>query len=233
MGACALTFVAITITVIIIATTDSQHTPDIPTEKASATTPTTSAMPGQRPLLRLERQVIASSDDLEQHPSGKIDVNSEDLDLGDKPYAYVRFQNVAIPHGAEIESAFIQFTTKANSNQPNASYLIQAELTPNAQEPWLNQTKFISKRQTTTTQVNWENVPTWKQAGDAGDAQQTNDLSILVQEIIDQSGWRSGNAMAFIIANSGAMRKVATFDLNPDWAPRLIIEYREPKHPRW
>jgi len=225
MGACAVTLIGATIAIIVISTKDSEPTAAASAAQASTTTP---AAPAQPQSMRLKRQVIASSDDLEQQPSGRIDATSEDIDLGDKPYCYVRFEDIAIPPGSEIQKAFIQFTAKAHSSESNPAYIIQAELTPNAKPPWLNQTRFISKRPTTTAQVSWENIPVWQNAGDAGEAQRTSDLSAIVQEIIDQSKWNSGNAIAFTIANSSAKRKVASYDLNPDWAPRLVVEYRVP-----
>jgi len=225
MGACAVILIGIAIAIIVIAIKDSEPSAAAPAVQASTTTP---AAPAQPHSMRLERQVIASSDDLEQHPNGRIDATSEDLDLGDKPYSYVRFEDIAIPPGSDIQKAYIQFTAKTKGSEPNPAYLLKAVMTPNAQPPWLNQTRFISKRPTTTAQVSWENIPVWQNAGDADEAQRTSDLSAIVQEIIDQSKWNSGNAIAFTIANESAKRQAITYDLNPDWAPRLVVEYRVP-----
>jgi hypothetical protein len=52
----------------------------------------------------------------------------------------------------------------------------------------------------------------------------TPDLSSIVQEIVDLSGWDSGNAMVFMIEGSGK-RVAASYDGNKHSAPLLHVEY--------
>jgi hypothetical protein len=49
--------------------------------------------------------------------------------------------------------------------------------------------------------VNW-NPPSWNTDA-AGAAEQTPNITSIVQEIVDRPGWESGNAMAFIFDGSG------------------------------
>ncbi|MCK4988269.1 MAG: hypothetical protein KAS40_22190, partial [Desulfobacterales bacterium] len=56
------------------------------------------------------------------------------------------------------------------------------------------------------------------------DYPRTPDLSSIVQEIVNRSGWDSGNAMAFIIAGSGK-RVTKSYDGNRHAAPLLHVEW--------
>jgi hypothetical protein len=56
-------------------------------------------------------------------------------------------------------------------------------------------------------------------------AQRTPDLSAVVQEIVGQPGWASGNAIAIMIAGTGT-RTARAF--NAAGAPVLHIEYTIP-----
>ncbi len=55
---------------------------------------------------------------------------------------------------------------------------------------------------------------------------QTPGLTAIVQEIVDRSGWASGNAMAFIIEGPGRRTAVA-FDQDSARAPLLHVEYHD------
>ena len=84
-------------------------------------------------------------------------------------------------------------------------------------------TNNITNRTPTSASVNWE-PPNWISVGDTGPDQRTDDLSTVVQEIVGQPGWNSGNAMVIIF--SGAGKRVAeAFDGEPASAPELVIEY--------
>jgi hypothetical protein len=58
----------------------------------------------------------------------------------------------------------------------------------------------------------------------AVDYPRTPDLSDIVQEIVDRTGWSSGNEMAFIIEGSG-QRKTKSYDGNRVVAPLLHVEW--------
>ncbi|MGA1843834.1 MAG: PilC/PilY family type IV pilus protein [bacterium] len=59
---------------------------------------------------------------------------------------------------------------------------------------------------------------------DPAENPRTPDLSQIVQEIVDRSGWNSGNAMAFIITGSGC-RIAESYDGESGAAPLLHVEY--------
>jgi hypothetical protein len=53
-----------------------------------------------------------------------------------------------------------------------------------------------------STIVSWSPVP-WTTIGQAGPYQRTPDISRIIQEIVEQPGWLSGNSPALIITGAG------------------------------
>ena len=155
------------------------------------------------------------NDDLEEvmAPSGgdtvgDLDPGSSDLELGTEgppdpnQAVALRYLNVDIGQGqgSTIQSANLQFTVDEDDNEVT-SVRIFGELTPNS--PLLDHTSpfNLTGRNLTTSSVVWSNIPVWPDTHgvDAGPDQLTPDLVPIVQEIVNQAGWASGNAMTFII----------------------------------
>ena len=168
-------------------------------------------------------QVSQSSDDAEEATSS-MDLNSGDLDFGDKEYNGIRFQNVAIEQGASITNAYIQFTADDNNQSASASYTIYGEDVDNAAN-FTTANNNLSSRTYTSASVAWNNIPAWNTAGQSGDAQKTPDISSIVQEIVDRGGWSSGNPMAFFVNGNSGKRSARTYDADPNKAAKLVIEY--------
>jgi hypothetical protein len=82
----------------------------------------------------------------------------------------------------------------------------------------------ISNRTLSGNYVEWDPIPVWDTSGDVF---QTPDISSLVQQIVGRSGWLSGNAMVFVLEGMQWNRSAATYDYDPDLAPRLHIEFGE------
>jgi len=144
--------------------------------------------------------VIANSDDMEEALAGGSvrdgSGGDNDLDLGDSIIG-IRFQNVQIPQGVTITSASIGFI--ADENGSAASTLtIDAQAVDSA--PAMSTTSTnISGRTGTTAQVTWS-----PQAWTSGDPYSTDDISTIVQELVNRAGWNSGNAMLFRTKSSAA-----------------------------
>ncbi|MDX8520145.1 metallophosphoesterase, partial [Mesorhizobium dulcispinae] len=66
--------------------------------------------------------------------------------------------------------------------------------------------------------------------GEQGLAERTPDLSTIVQEIVNRSGWAALNDMAFVITGTGT-RTADSYEYNPASAPLLHIEYTLPGPP--
>ncbi len=169
-------------------------------------------------------QVSQSADDAEESSNGAMDLTSGDLDLGDKPYNGLRFQNVDIEQGASITNAYIQFTADKDNQSASASYTIKGQASDDA-SVFTTSNSNITSRSTTSASVNWNNIPAWNTAGQTADAQKSPDISTIVQEIVDRVGWSSGNAMAFFVSGSSGKRSAKTYDSDPAKAPKLVIEY--------
>jgi hypothetical protein len=172
-------------------------------------------------------QVASSADDSEEKAeSGATSLDSSDLELieheGDYQIVGVRFGGVAIPAGATIVDAYIEFVADQKDSDP-ASLTFYGEATDDA-PPFEDDNSDISTRSLTTASVIWSDIPPWTVVHEA---HRTPDLSPIVQEIVNRRGWKSGNAMAFIISGTGS-RTAEAYDGEPVLAPKLVIRYQVP-----
>lgn len=147
---------------------------------------------------------------------GFMDLGSSDLEFGeisdDQGLVTVglRFNNVAIPQGATVTNASIQFNCDKEGADP-VEVTIYGENVGNA-AAYDGTSGELTARALTTANAVW-NIPEWVAAGDRGDAQKTVDLSAIVQEIVNRGDWSSGNSLNFIIQNSGASANVTVDDV--------------------
>jgi hypothetical protein len=173
----------------------------------------------------VEKRIAASADDAEQGASGGVDVDSSDLEIvadgGDVQTIGLRFGGLAIPPGAPIVAAWIQFQTDEVSTAAT-SLVLQGEASDNA-APYTSGTNNVGARPRTAASVTWT-PPAWNLVGEAGAAQRTPDLSALVQQVVNRGGWLSGNAMAFVITGSGT-RVAESFDGTAAGAPLLHVVF--------
>jgi hypothetical protein len=200
--------------------------------------------------------IDVSTDDCEQE-NDEIDTPyDDDLDAGwegeegDANILTVglRFQNITIPAGATIHSAYIKvWSHEGKSTADVAKITITAEATDNAET--FNETDLITDRSRTSASVLWEVADEWI----IWQPYETPDLKEIVQEVIDRGGWESGNAIAFILEGEDQgpsdvenAREFEAFeniadpeDTDPDGnpgdgqnhperVPRLFIEYSLP-----
>jgi trimeric autotransporter adhesin len=178
-------------------------------------------------------KVLASSDDAEETTgTGTVSLSSSDLELGGYDYSSntaqitgIRFPNVILPTGATITNAYIQFSVdELYPNTPST-----ADITIKAQRgnaaTYTAANNNISSRTYTTAQTTWA-TPAWTVLDQRLVAQQTPDIKTLINEAI-QTGWVSGNALAFSFTAPIAGHATAwAFDANSTTdLPELVIEY--------
>jgi hypothetical protein len=182
-----------------------------------------------------EGRIIDDSDDTEElDPSGTPEAGSSDLEfpyedagMGDKQLVAMRWQDVGVPKGAAILNAWIEFTVDEIEEDLHVSVIIEGELNPNPLAFDESLPFEIANRQPRTTAQaiyepeHWETV---------GDKHQTSDISPVIQEIVNQDGWASGNALVLIIrdnpANPSKGNRTAEADAGgTDIATLLHIEY--------
>ena len=175
-------------------------------------------------------QISSSMDDVEEDEfDNEPYFSSSDLELvydmgfGDQTIG-LRFTNVAIPQGATISSAYIQFTVDEADSDPS-SVTIAIEDTGNS-GAYADQSSTVSSRSYVANTVDWNNIPVWTNAGDSSQDQATPDLSSLLQSVVNRSDWASSNAVSFKIDGSGA-RTAVSYDGDSTLAPRLVVELAE------
>src|SRR5918999_5821731 len=175
----------------------------------------------------LDVRVTAGAHDAEEATSGSVSLTSSDLELvadgSVQQTVGIRFSTVAIPAGAEIRAAWIQFS--ADEAQSEATSLtVQAQASDSA-AAYTTAAHNVSSRPRTAAAASWS-PPAWT-SGAVGAAQRTPDLSALVQEVVARPGWASGNALAFVIAGTGH-RTADSFEGGATVAPLLHVEYTSP-----
>jgi len=177
-------------------------------------------------LVATQRQIMNSRDDAEESGDGSINFSSSDLEFVqddmDTQVVGLRFRDLQVPHGVIITKAYLEFLVD-EINTGSIDLMIAAQATPNASS-FSSDVNDISSRVKTMANVSWDNEDDWSVIGER---QQSPDISSLIQEVINQSGWINGNAVAIIISGSSSGKREAdSFDGNPSGAPKLIIEYR-------
>ncbi|NVJ60249.1 MAG: DUF5011 domain-containing protein [Gammaproteobacteria bacterium] len=176
---------------------------------------------------RIQRSIDNGNDDVEQRTDGSMYSNSSDIELvndnGDQIVG-LRFNNLTIPQNAVIKNAYLQFT--ADETNSGATVLqIRAHAADNA--PVFGTTSNnLSQRNLTSTSVSWSPAA-WNSVGESSSAQRTPSLSGVIQQIVNRSGWNSGNSIAFVISGSGE-RTAESFEGSSSNAAKLIIEYTDP-----
>ena len=174
----------------------------------------------------LERSVVAGSDDAEETSAGAVSLTSSDLELvfdgsstGNQKIG-MRFTNVTLPPGATITDAYVQFEVDEVSTGTPVSLVVQGETSLNP-PTFTTATRNVSSRPRTSISVPW-NPPTWPMTHVAGVDQRTPNIAAVIQEIVSQEGWASGNSVAIIVTGSGK-RTAEAFDGSR--GPMLHIEY--------
>jgi hypothetical protein len=173
----------------------------------------------------VEKRVATGNDDAEQHSGdGQMNLSSSDLELvvdGSYDINAVRFTGVAVPQGATISNAYIQFQCDEVSTGVS-SLTIRGQDIDDA--PGFTSTAFdISSRTVTTASVAWS-PPDWNTVDEAGTNQRTADISSIIQEIVNRPGWISGNDIVIIFTGTGT-RTAESYDGSSAAAPLLHVEH--------
>jgi len=184
------------------------------------------------------RRITSSGNDVEESANGFLYKNSSDLELifddytadGTNPQGNqslgLRFYTMNIPQGANITSAYIQFTsddesTDLDSNPANVTIWGYDANTA----PLFSNNGSVTGAPKTSASVNW-NIPDWTYPGVVSNAQRTPDLSSIVQEIVNRSGFTPSSAIGMIISGQGRRNaSSADNDRLPNSGPQLCVTY--------
>jgi 2',3'-cyclic-nucleotide 2'-phosphodiesterase (5'-nucleotidase family)/uncharacterized protein YjdB len=195
--------------------------------------------------------VKAASDDMEEQITGgegpgNMDTHSSDIEIGvqspgeadeEAQYIGIRFADLAIPAGAAVTSAYIQFTVDEEKNGNPFDIRIVAEDVDNAETYNGGSTSDTSvpydisnryNNYSTAADVNWalagDGSTDWLTEGVASELQRTPDIATLVQAVVDRPGWASGNAISFLMYGSGC-RTAISYENDPTQAAVLHVTF--------
>jgi CheY-like chemotaxis protein len=143
----------------------------------------------------------------------------------------VRFTNVTIPRGATITSAKLDFVESFGGNYgTNVKTKIYGEA---ADSPTTFSTSSLPRsRSLTTANVSWNSNGTIVGTGSLYSTSATApppEMATIVQEIVDRSGWASGNNMAFLVKDNGSTNdwwwEPRSYAFGASSAPYLYVTY--------
>jgi hypothetical protein len=177
----------------------------------------------------IEQRISSDIDDIEEDLSdGSIYSNSSDIELtydsniGNQIIG-LRFNELEIPKESNIINAYIQFTCDETSRGEGV-FTINGQASSNA-ETFTTESYNLSVRDLTSSFITWEPLD-WDTVGESGTAQQTSDISQIVQEIVDYDEWSSNNSLAIIISSDdNIVRCAESYRGSSSKAPLIHIEY--------
>ena len=175
----------------------------------------------------LNIRISSDNDDVEEWSNGNMYFDSSDLELvDDSDYGGIqevglRFLNLQVPQGATISNAYIEFETdELDSVTTNINFYAQDI----DDAPAFSTTNYdLTDRTKTSAYLAWSNVPAWTTLDEK---HQTPDLTAVVQEVVDRSGWTSGNDMVIVITGTGERTAESYFGESAN-APLLHFEYSQ------
>ncbi len=182
-------------------------------------------------------QVNNSRDDAEEALTGqnvgKVNTSSSDLELvfeelggGYDQLVGMRFNDLNIPQGATITNAFIQFMADASIGSDESTLNIYGQASDNTDA--FSTTDFdISSRPKTDASVVWS-PDDWTD-GDSGPDEQTDDISVVIQEIVNRIGFNENSSVVIMIDGEG-LRTADSYDEVGGDAPILCVTYQTGCH---
>ena len=189
--------------------------------------------------VEFEIGLVAESDDAEEDVGGSaggaIDLGSSDMEFMydddpndplDEQVVGLRFTDIGIPQGTTIAGASVRFMADDvddAEHEGDAYVIIKGQLSPNP-VTFANEPNNISARPTTEAQVSWGPVH-WSEQGAL---YSTVDISSIIQEIVNQDDWASGNALVLIFSQDPAnpstgVLEAENYKSGSDENPTLLI----------
>ena len=172
---------------------------------------------------RLSYQVSSQSNNAEERNDGYQSTGSElTFNLSSNAYIGVRFRNIALPQGATITNAYMEFMAYQNRTGGGASFTIQGV---NQADPssFSSYPRYLLRdKPKTAAAVTWSGIPSWYK----NSSYQSPDVSSIVQEIVNRADWEPGNDMMMVMSNITGVRGAYTYNGKPSGAATLVIEYQ-------
>ena len=136
----------------------------------------------------------------------------------------LRYQNLNIPRGATITSAYVRFTS-SGFNTGATDITFNAELVGDS-PAFSNSANNLSSRTKTSSSVLWNSANDWPISGETI---ASPDLTSIIQEVVDQASWCGGNALSLLIDTQGgtssSSRRTVASEEGSGISPQLVIVY--------
>lgn len=165
--------------------------------------------------------VSASDDDVEQSGSGGgVNLTSDDLEIGrvDDYSVGLRFTGHAVPQGATITGAHLEF--KAEADDTGAAE-IEIALEETAAAAQYSDAATVTERSYLDQTVLWS-APSFQK----GETYQSADLAPLLNNLLEADGVAPSDALAFELTTSAGSDQRSLYSFDGDDTPAaLIIEY--------
>jgi len=148
----------------------------------------------------------------------------------DKAIVWYRFQNVEIPPNSTINSALIKWNVYSGSTVATVTTKIQCELVADSTAPIsgidvINKpltTAFVQKSLFSLFVIGWV-IDKWYVSAN---------FKTALQEVIDQGGWSSGNAVTVFLyctsSQSNAHKDTKSYDSYPEYGAELWVDFSTP-----
>ena len=167
----------------------------------------------------------SSADDVTQTPAQPTAVsNVPVLTLGQDHHVGLRFLKLGVPPKAHIDAAYIQFS----SMQVDASDPVLQISVVNAPHAPAFTAATNLREIDTIGQVNW--TPLDWAANERDVPERSQDLSALVQTIVDRNGYGPDSAIAFVITGSNGRRLAFATESTQGSQPGLVVRYTPRKY---
>lgn len=170
---------------------------------------------------------IAQGSDDAYEIASSVNISSTSLKMSEGTASVIsglRYQNLNIPRGAMITSAFIRFTS-STFNTGATDLTFKGERVADSSTFTLS-SNDLSSRTKTTSSVLWSTDNDWPISNETVSSP---DLSSIIQEIVDQSDWCGGNALNLFIEGlgsaSGSARQSVSSEEGSGLSPQLVIVY--------
>ncbi|MEE9320318.1 MAG: PilC/PilY family type IV pilus protein [Granulosicoccus sp.] len=129
----------------------------------------------------------------------------------------LRFTKLLVPQGATITSARLEFTAESDSSEPTSLQIRAEDI--NESKKFKDDDENISDRNTSSAVQSWT-PGSWTE----NNKYQTDDISHVLQEVIDRNGWCGGNALSLVISGNG-VRNAYAYESGANKAPALKVTY--------
>jgi hypothetical protein len=170
-------------------------------------------------------QVSSSSDDVNED-GAVFTTNATTVWIGSgssatASFTGLRFTNITIPPGSTISSARLNLYSSQNQ-WIGLSMSIAGDLSPNS--PTFSSASKPSQRTLTTNKVSHSSNISWS----ASTWYYLDEMAPVVQEIVSQPGWQSGNSLSIILKGTGrsyGRKMVRSWDGSSAYAAKLEISF--------